>query len=203
MYIQKECKMEEIERIIDDFYNKYEEGLVNLEKGISGFYLFTKGVNSHAFILSNELIEITKKYRQNKDFRIFISLIKYMSLTATVYAPTIDMESFRILRTYLKNNCRIVLDDVKIEYIFKNVFDSLDPELYPRDASGIKLTTKGLALLRRANDDFTKNGMEKERAVLHELSNLYFSDKTEFKIFRNQLDTSIIKIWTKCHINKG
>lgn len=201
--------MSDIERVIDLFYNEYKEKMVDVDKADNGYYKFTKGIFSYKFILSNELETIINKYRDKDDFNIFLSLLKYISIVATVYANILDLSDFKILRTYLKHNCRVVLEEDKIKKLLVFIVSQIDTDLYNLNIlTRLKLTNKANGIIHSSvydalpNENFnTKTVIE---SIVHmELSNLYYKDAFEYKIIKNYLNISILKIWLKCSINKG
>jgi hypothetical protein len=201
--------MSDIERVIDLFYNEYKEKMVNVDKADNGYYKFTKGIFSYKFILSNELETIINKYRDKDDFNIFLSLLKYISIVATVYANILDLPDFKILRTYLKHNCRVVLEEDKIKRLLVFIVSQVDTDLYNLNTLGrLKLTNKANGIIHSSvyealpNENFNTK-LVIENIVHNELYNLYNKDAFEYKIIRNYLDISILKIWLKCSINKG
>lgn len=201
--------MSDIERVIDLFYNEYKEKMVGVDKADNGYYKFTKGIFSYKFILSNELETIINKYRDKDDFNIFLSLLKYVSVVATVYANILDLPDFKILRTYLKHNCRVVLEEDKIKKLLVFIVSQIDTDLYNLNTLGrLKLTNKANGIIHSSvyealpNENFNAKSVI-ENIVHSELFNLYNKDAFEYKIIRNYLDISILKIWLKCSINKG
>ncbi len=201
--------MSDIERVIDLFYNEYKVMMVNIDKGDNGYYKFTKGIFSYKFILSNELETIINKYRDKDDFNIFLSLLKYISIVATVYANILDLPDFKILRTYLKHNCRVVLEEDKIKKLLVFIVSQIDTDLYNLNTlTRLKLTNKANGIIHSSvyealpNENFNTKSVI-ENVVHGELFNLYNKDAFEYKIIRNYLDISILKIWLKCSINKG
>lgn len=201
--------MSDIERVIDLFYNEYKVMMVNIDKGDNGYYKFTKGIFSYNFILSNELEAILAKYKNNDDFLVFLSLIKYISIAATVYVNLLELKDFKILRTYLKHNCRIILEEVKIKKLLTYIVSQLDVDLYNLNTlTRLKLTNKANGIISSSIYETLPSESFNNRAiiesVLHtELSNLYNKDSFEYKIIKNYLDICILKIWLKCSINKG
>lgn len=201
--------MSDIERVIDLFYSSYEEKMSGIDKGNNNYYKFTKGIFSYNFILSNELEAIVSKYKNNEDFPVFLSLIKYISIVATVYTNILDLEDFKILRTYLKHNCRIVLEEVKIKKLLTFIVSQIDTDLYNLNAlTRLKLTNKANGIIASSVHDTIPNESFNNRAIIEsilhtELFNLYNKDSFEYKIIKNYLDISILKIWLKCSINKG
>lgn len=201
--------MSDIERVIDLFYNEYKEKMVDVDKADNGYYKFTKGIFSYKFILSNELETIINKYRDKDDFNIFLSLLKYISIVATVYANILDLPDFKILRTYLKHNCRVVLEEDKIKKLLVFIVSQIDTDLYNLNTlTRLKLTNKANGIIHSSvyealpNENFNTKSVI-ENVVHGELFNLYNKDSFEYKIIRNYLDISILKIWLKCSINKG
>lgn len=201
--------MSDIERVIDLFYNEYKEKMVGIDKADNGYYKFTKGIFSYKFILSNELETIINKYRDKDDFNIFLSLLKYISIVATVYANILDLPDFKILRTYLKHNCRVVLEEDKIKKLLVFIVSQIDTDLYNLNTlTRLKLTNKANGIIHSSvyealpNENFNTKSVI-ENVVHGELFNLYNKDAFEYKIIRNYLDISILKIWLKCSINKG
>lgn len=201
--------MSDIERVIDLFYNEYKEKMVDVDKADNGYYKFTKGIFSYKFILSNELETIINKYRDKDDFNIFLSLLKYISIVATVYANILDLPDFKILRTYLKHNCRVVLEEDKIKKLLVFIVSQIDTDLYNLNTlTRLKLTNKANGIIHSSvyealpNENFNTKSVI-ENVVHGELFNLYNKDAFEYKIIRNYLDISILKIWLKCSINKG
>lgn len=201
--------MSDIERVIDLFYNEYREKMVDVDKADNGYYKFTKGIFSYKFILSNELETIINKYRDKDDFNIFLSLLKYISIVATVYANILDLPDFKILRTYLKHNCRVVLEEDKIKKLLVFIVSQIDTDLYNLNTlTRLKLTNKANGIIHSSvyealpNENFNTKSVI-ENVVHGELFNLYNKDAFEYKIIRNYLDISILKIWLKCSINKG
>lgn len=201
--------MSDIERVIDLFYNEYKEKMVGVDKADNGYYKFTKGIFSYKFILSNELETIINKYRDKDDFNIFLSLLKYISIVATVYANILDLPDFKILRTYLKHNCRVVLEEDKIKKLLVFIVSQIDTDLYNLNTlTRLKLTNKANGIIHSSvyealpNENFNTKSVI-ENVVHGELFNLYNKDAFEYKIIRNYLDISILKIWLKCSINKG
>lgn len=201
--------MSDIERVIDLFYNEYKEKMVDVDKADNGYYKFTKGIFSYKFILSNELETIINKYRDKDDFNIFLSLLKYISIVATVYANILDLPDFKILRTYLKHNCRVILEEDKIKKLLVFIVSQIDTDLYNLNTLGrLKLTNKANGIIHSSvyealpNENFNTKSVI-ENIVHSELFNLYNKDAFEYKIIRNYLDISILKIWLKCSINKG
>lgn len=201
--------MSDIERVIDLFYNEYKEKMVGVDKADNGYYKFTKGIFSYKFILSNELETIINKYRDKDDFNIFLSLLKYISIVATVYANILDLPDFKILRTYLKHNCRVVLEEDKIKKLLVFIVSQIDTDLYNLNTLGrLKLTNKANGIIHSSvyealpSENFNTKSVI-ENIVHSELFNLYNKDAFEYKIIRNYLDISILKIWLKCSINKG
>lgn len=201
--------MSDIERVIYLFYNEYKEKMVDVDKADNGYYKFTKGIFSYKFILSNELETIINKYRDKDDFNIFLSLLKYISIVATVYANILDLPDFKILRTYLKHNCRVVLEEDKIKKLLVFIVSQIDTDLYNLNTlTRLKLTNKANGIIHSSvyealpNENFNTKSVI-ENVVHGELFNLYNKDAFEYKIIRNYLDISILKIWLKCSINKG
>lgn len=201
--------MSDIERVIDLFYNEYKEKMVDVDKADNGYYKFTKGIFSYKFILSNELETIINKYRDKDDFNIFLSLLKYISIVATVYANILDLPDFKILRTYLKHNCRVVLEEDKIKKLLVFIVSQIDTDLYNLNTlTRLKLTNKANGIIHSSvyealpNENFNTKSVI-ENVVHGELFNLYNKDAFEYEIIRNYLDISILKIWLKCSINKG
>lgn len=201
--------MSDIERVIDLFYNEYKVMMVNIDKGDNGYYKFTKGIFNYNFILSNELEAILAKYKNNDDFLVFLSLIKYISIAATVYVNLLELKDFKILRTYLKHNCRIVLEEVKIKKLLTYIVSQLDVDLYNLNTlTRLKLTNKANGIISSSVYETLTSESFNNRAIvesiLHtELSNLYNKDSFEYKIIKSYLDICILKIWLKCSINKG